>query len=121
MKFKKDALRIIAFYITCIINTSIVTGVFPTAWKYAFVIPHFKIGNISDLSNFRPISLLPIVSKVSEKVVANQLIQCLEYSKLLSNTQHGLRPKLSIETALIIIADNIYDNMDQKKITVLTV
>ncbi len=74
MKFIKDALCIIAFYITFIINTSMVTGVFPTAWKHALVISFFKSGDISDPSSFRPISLLPIVSKVLEKIVANQLI-----------------------------------------------
>ena len=120
MKFLKDALSIIVSYITCIINTSIVTGVLPAACKHSLVIPLFKSGDISDASNFRPISLLPIVSKVLEKVVANQLIQYLEYNQLLSNSQHGFRPKLSTETALTIITDNIYINMDQKKITILT-
>ncbi len=67
MKFIKDSLCIIAFYITCIINTSIVTDVFPAAWKHSLVIPLFKSGDISDQSNFRSISLLPIVSKVLEK------------------------------------------------------
>ncbi len=42
MRFIKDALYVIAFYITCIINTSIVTGIFPTSWKHAIVIPIFK-------------------------------------------------------------------------------
>lgn len=55
MKFLKDALSIIVSYITCIINTSIVTGVFPTAWKHSLVISLFKSGDISDTSNFRPI------------------------------------------------------------------
>ncbi len=120
LKIIKDALCIIAFYITCIINTSIVTGVFPTAWKHDLVTPLFKSGDISDLSNFWPVSLLTIVSKVLEKMVANQLIKFLELNQLLSNAQHGFRPKLSTETALTIITDKIYDNMDQKKVTILT-
>lgn len=62
MKYTNDAICIIAFYITCIINTSIVTRVFPIAWKHVPVIPLFNSGDISDPSNFRPISSLPIVS-----------------------------------------------------------
>ncbi len=86
MKFIKEPLCMIAFYITSIINTSIVTDVFPTGWKHALVIPLFKSGDISDPRNFWPISLLPIVSKVLEKIVANQMIKFLELNRLLSNT-----------------------------------
>ncbi len=74
---------------------------------------------MSDFNNFRPVSLLPIISKVLEKIVANQLTHFLE-TKLLSNSQHGLRPKLSTETALTVITDKIYNNMDSKKISILT-
>ncbi len=75
MKFNKDALYVIAYYLTFIINTSIVTGVFPTLWKHALVIPVFKNGDVRDQANYRPISLLPIISKFLEKVVTNQLMQ----------------------------------------------
>lgn len=120
MKFIKDSLHVVACYITCIINTSIVTGLFPTAWKHALVVPLFKSGDVNDLSNYRPISLLPIVSKVLEKIVSVQLTQFLESNNLLSNTQHGFRPKLSTETALTVITDKIYSNMDAKKVSLLT-
>ncbi len=115
LRFIKDSLYVVAFYITCIINTSIVTGIFPTAWKHALVVPIFKSGDTHDLGNFRPISLLPIISKILEKVVSVQLTQFLESNKLLSNTQHGFRPKLSTETALTVITDQIYSNMHTKK------
>ena len=120
MKFVKDTLYITAFYITCIINTSIVTGVFPATWKHALVIPILKSGDNNDPSNFRPISLLPVVSKILEKIIANQLVEFLERQKLLCNNQHGFRPKLSTETALTTITDAIYRNMDQRKVSVLT-
>ncbi len=120
MNFIKDALYVIAYYLTFIINTSIVTGVFPTPWKHALVIPVFKKGDVRDQANYRPISLLPIISKVLEKVFTNQLTQFLESNKLLSTFQHGFRPKLSAETALTYVTDKIYQNMDSKKVTVLT-
>ena len=72
-------------------------------------------------SNFRPISLLAIVSIILEKVVTNQLIQFLEANSSLSNTQHGFRPRLSTETALTVITYQIFSNMDSKKVTILTV
>ncbi len=120
MKFIKDALYVIAFYLTCIVNTSIVTGIVPTAWKHALVIPLFKSGDVNDFNNFRPVSLLPIISEKFKKIVSNQLTNFLETKKLLSNSQHRFRPQLSTETALTVITDKIYNNMDSKKISVLT-
>lgn len=120
LRFIKDSLYATASYLTCIINTSIVTGIFPSSWKHAIVVPLFKSGDTNDLNNYRPISLLPILSKILEKVVAGQLTQFLETNKLLSNTQHGFRPRLSTETALTVITDKIFSNMDSKKVSLLT-
>ncbi len=72
LKFIKDALPVIIPYITCIINTSIVTGSFPATWKHAIVTPLFKKGGLKEIGNYRPISLLPVFSKIIEKIVANQ-------------------------------------------------
>ncbi|MEL6989243.1 MAG: hypothetical protein AAGK97_15635, partial [Bacteroidota bacterium] len=63
LSYIKDSLPIIAFYITIIINTSIVTKKYPHSWKHPHVIPLFKAGDRDDKSNYRPISLLPILSK----------------------------------------------------------
>lgn len=120
LRFIRDALSVIAFYITVIVNTSIVTGSFPALWKYANVVPGFKNGDVNDVSNYRPISLLPILSKVLEKIVARQLMTFLETNKLLSNSQHGFRDKLSTETALLKVTDKVYKNIDEKKITLIT-
>lgn len=70
LMFIKDSLYFAVFYLTCIIDTSIVTGVFSTSWKHALVVPIFKNGDNTGMDNYRPISLLPIVSKILEKVVA---------------------------------------------------
>ena len=58
VRFKKDSLCVIIYYLTIILNTSIVTGVFPVSWKHALVVPVHKGGDTSDCSNYRPISLL---------------------------------------------------------------
>ncbi len=120
LRFLQDALYVIAAYLTCIINTSLVTGIYPTQWKHAVIMPLFKSGNTNIVNNYRPISLLPIVSKIIEKIVAHQLACYLETKKLLSNSQHGFRPRLSTETALTVITNKIYNNMDHKKISLLT-
>ncbi len=120
LRFIKDALPVIIPYITCIINTSIVTGTFPAAWKHAIVTPLFKKGDPKEIGNYRPISLLPVFSKVIEKIVANQLVQYKEHNSLLSSTQHGFRPKLSTEIALLQVSKKIYDAIDNREICILT-
>ena len=117
--YLKDALPVLIFYIFVIINTSIVTGIFPKSWKHPFVIPYFKNGDTDNVGNYRPISLLPILSKVLEKIVANQLMSYLETNELLSQSQHGFRKNLSTETALLKVNEYIYNNIDNKNISLL--
>lgn len=108
--FIRDSLPATVHYLTVIINTSLVTGVFPSLWKHGIVTPIFKSGDIDDVNNYRPITILPILSKILEKIVANQLTSFLEANDLLSKTQHGFRNRLSTETALLQITDEIYNN-----------
>ncbi len=119
LRFLKDALPVIIPYITCINVTSPAMGIFLKAWKYAMVVPVFKSGEINSANNYRPISLLPIISKILKKIVANQLLHYLESKKLLTNSQHGSRPKLSSGTALTVITDEIYNNMDSKTVSLV--
>ena len=95
VRFLKDSLSVTAFYITIIINTSMATGIVPTSWKHALVVPSHKSKDKDDPSNYRPISLLPIISKIMEKVISEQLSDYLERNNLLSNKQFGFRRKLS--------------------------
>ncbi len=96
------------------------TGIFPESWKHALVVPVLKNVDAADVSNYRPISLLPILSKVLEKIVSTQLVNYLEENNLLSKTQHGFRPKLSTATALTVVTYEIYKNMDSKKVSLPT-
>ena len=65
------------------INLSIETGAVPSEWKQAKVVPLFKSGNKVELDNYRPISILPILSKIPEKAVFHQLHSYLSENSLL--------------------------------------
>ena len=101
-------------------NTSIVTGLTPENWKNALICPTFKKGDLNEPSDYRPISLLPIMSKVLERIIADQLYEYISDNQLFSNTQHGFRKHLSTETALVNITEKMYNNIDDNKISLLT-
>ena len=111
------AADIIAPSLTYIFNLSLSTGVFVENWKDAKVIPIYKEGNKRTLGNYRPISILPIISKVFEKEIFTQLYKHLNENCLISKFQSGFRPGHSTITALIQMCDNWYENMDNGKLT----
>ena len=102
-----------------IINSSITFNEVPAVWKHALVHPIHKSGDPDNPSNFRPISILPVIAKVVEKVVQHQLHHYLASNHLLSPSQHGFRPRHSTETALINISDRVFSAMDQSQISLL--
>ena len=69
------------------------TGIFPDAFKVAKIIPIFKKGNSSLLVNYRPISLLPTISKVFERVIHDQMYEHFNNFNLLAEQQYGFRKK----------------------------
>ena len=81
-----------------IFNRSIVSGVFPTEWKSTKVIPLFKQGEYSDLNNYRPISIIPVVRKVFERIVYNQSYEYLTENNLISCNQSEFRSLHSTAT-----------------------
>jgi len=81
--------------ITYLINLSIQTKTFPESWKTAIITPIYKTGDKDLASNYRPIAILPVVSKVLEKIVAEQLAEHLESNQLLYPLQFGFRDKYS--------------------------
>lgn len=106
--------------ITHIINYSLANKIFPAIWKMAHVVPLPKSPNPSSLSHFRPISILPIPSKVIENAVFKQLSLYLYKNNLLSPFQSGFRPSHNTVTALLKVTDDIRLAMDNQLITVVT-
>ena len=82
-----------------IIDKSIKTGIFPERLKYAVVTPLHKRGDVSDIANYRPISLLPAFSKILEKIMHSRLYQHLQTNNILTTEQYGFRKGLSTEQA----------------------
>ena len=118
-RFIIDSLPVTVYYILIIINTSIVTGVHTDHWKKPLVVPTYKSGDTDSIVNYRPICLLPILSKILEKIIAIQLLDYLESNKMLTNAQHGFRQNLSTETALLTVTNSLYENIEKKKISLL--
>ena len=101
--------------ITLIINQSLNTGIFPSKLKVAKVIPIFKKGNKKLLENYRPISILPSLSKIFEKVVFHQLYSYFDTNNLLNPNQYGFRKKISTEHAILHIVDRLLFEIDNFK------
>ena len=96
-----------------IMNLSISKCVFPTAWKEAKVTPLYKSGPSTDPSNYRPISVLPIFSKVLERVIHDQLYDYVNGSGLLCGRQSGFRKTHSTSTCLVEFLDVVYNNIEK--------
>ena len=109
-------LRLAAPYIgmdiTFICNKSISNNCFPNRWKEAKVSPLHKNGPHDDVNNYRPISILPILSKVLEKHVSECLLHYLNENNLLHKTQSGFRSHHSCETALTHMIDSWLNAID---------
>ena len=102
--------------ITFIINSCISQGVFPDKLKFACVTPLFKSGTRDDPNNYRPISILPTLSKIFERHIANQLKQYLKENELLYYRQSGFRENHSCQTALIRLIDDWLSDIDNGKL-----
>ena len=91
-----------------IFNMSIKECIFPDIWKMAIVVPVHKKGDTSDMSNYRPVSLLSLISKVFEKIICRQVNDYLEEHVILSPTQNGFCRRLSCETALTHLTNLLF-------------
>ena len=89
----RECADLVASTLCVIFNRSIVSGVFPTEWKSAKVIPLFKQGERSDLNNYRPISTIPVAAKVFKRNVNNQFYAYLTENNLISKYIDLAKPK----------------------------
>ena len=111
----KQIIHVIASPLTHIINQSLLQGVFPDLLKIAKVIPIFKKDDSHEISNYRPISILPSISKVLEKIVYNRLINFVNTHQILNLNQYGFRKNHSTDLALVQIYDKITNAIANKE------
>lgn len=95
-----------------IINSCFTNGCFPNLLKLSKVICLYKKGDPKEMSNYRPISLLSVFSKIVEKLLAKRILNFLEVNNVLSSNQHGFKEGRSTISALTSILDFIYKNLD---------
>ena len=95
-------------------NKCLVESSFPSCWKCPSVVPAFKnCGERSDPHNYRPISLLPIISKVFESLIKSALVSHLESHGLFSDKQYGFRASRSTTDLLTVITERFYRALDR--------
>ena len=115
VKYIKPVSEFLSSPLTHIINNCISNNVFPDQWKIARISPIPKIDNPKDPVDYRPVSVLPILSKVFEKIMMKQMANHIE--RKLASTQSGFRPGHSTVTLLLKMKDEIHKSINRGEIT----
>ena len=102
--------------VTHIINLSIKSSKFPTSWKKSKIIPLHKKDDPLDPKNYRPVAIVPILSKVLERAIFNQLVAYLDKNNLIHPNHHAYRPGHNTTTALIQMYDGWLRAVDSGKL-----
>lgn len=113
--FLKMSVDILSKPLATICNLCFQEGKFPDDLKKSVVIPIFKSGDSDCITNYRPISLLPTVSKVIEKLINKRLKSYLEKNNILAANQYGFRTNKSTEDAIRLVTSYIVDHIDNNK------
>lgn len=108
--FIKYCVRHLTKPLSLIYNLSLREGCFPLKWKASYVIPIFKSGDRSTVSNYRPISKISIFAKILEKIVYKNIFSTVKNTII--EQQHGFFPKRSLETNLLCFSENVCLAMD---------
>lgn len=116
----RDCLTLTSKEVTYLFNCVCTSGIYPASWKEALVVPIFKSGNKSKVNNYRPISLLPLLSKIMEKLLHKRLLCFLNVSNFFTECQSGFRPTLGVNDSIDSLLDYTFQNINNNKI-ILTI
>lgn len=114
-KIIKTVSTIIAPVLSHLINMCILHGVFPKELKISIIKPLFKKDNKDNMSSYRPIALIPILSKIFERVIYNQINSYFEKNKLFVDSQKGFRKNKSIDMAIYDFLKLVSNRVDKRK------
>ena len=110
--------RILPF-ITNIVNSCLLENDFPDVWKISRIFPLCKKPNIDSYNDLRPINILPVLSKVLEKIMNSQIRDYVDLYNILPQCQSGFREGFSCTTALLHVTDDIISSIDKGDAVVL--
>ena len=119
MRFIKTCLPSVCHVITHIVNSSLISHTVPRSWKLTIIHPIQKNPKSTDTTNYRPISILPTIAKITERVVYEQLFDFFTSHHLFSPCQHGFRTGHSTESALLTMTDRLLEGMDRRQMALL--
>ena len=111
----KSVLDDIIDVVTLCINQCLLDGVFPQSFKFAKIVPVLKKGNPSLVVNYRPVSILPIFSKILEKVIFKQLIEHFENNNIFDANQYGFRKGRNTVDAVETLVDQVMSGFDSRE------
>ena len=114
VKVVKYVINDIAYPLCKIFNQSFLIGIFPDKLKHAKITPIFKSDDKLLVNNYRPVSLLPVLSKILEKLMHKRIMAFVDKYKILCENQYGFRAEHSTNTAILDMIDNISQKMEQK-------
>ena len=109
----KDALLVLVPQLVYLLNLSLSTGIYPTSWKIAAVVPLYKGGGKCSMGSYRPIFLLPVPVKSFHKVISNHL----DANDLLTKFQAGFRKGYSTTSSIVSITNDIFEGINNQKVT----
>ena len=113
----KDSLWALAHQFTWLLNLSIRTSCIPSEWKRARVSLIPKEGDLTDINNFRPIAILPVMSKIMEHLIQLQTMSYLDEHNILDVNQGGFRKNNSTTSTTAAMLDDIYENINHHQVT----
>ena len=108
----KDAFRVLISQLVYLFNLSFATGIFPDRWKRATIVPLYKGGDKTEVSNYRPVSLLPLPWKIIEKIAHPKMTAFFNAHGIISDKQGGFRRGFSTASTIVDITNNLYSNMN---------
>ena len=96
-----------------IFRKSIDYSCFPDSWSISTVVPIPKTGALNEISNWRPINLLPIPGRILEKIIHSHILEHLKRNNILSRAQYGFRPGLGTGDAIFAFVNHVYQELDK--------